>query len=96
MRSRGRLTRIGYDGYVSHMHTTRHIKETAGYVQVESFSRAREGYFCGTCRALEVTKGQEGYCLNLQVPVKTYGCCNQWKLANIRVRRGADGRLLTR
>lgn len=70
------------------------LKTMAGYVQVESFSKAHEGYFCGTCDAYDHENGKKGYCDRLLAPVKSYGCCNAWRLANIRVRRGADGKLL--
>lgn len=74
--------------------TERAIKAKAGYVQVEGFSDAGPGYFCGTCRALRYEGGKSGFCMGLQVPVKTYGCCNLWKLATDDKVRGADGRRL--
>jgi hypothetical protein len=87
------------------MSTERQIKTKAGYVQVEGFSEAGPGYFCGTCRALSYDDdeqdigqtggdGKDGYCTGLKVPVRTYGCCNNWKLAADSKVRGADGRRL--
>ena len=67
------------------------IKESAGYVQVEGFSQAGAGYFCGTCSKLEYKSGKSGFCLGLKVPVKTYGCCNYWAQAPDHQMRGANG-----
>lgn len=86
------------------MATERQIKANAGYVQVEGFADAGPGYCCGTCRALAYegsaaenegfTDGKSGYCTGLKVPVRTYGCCNNWKLASNDAVRGYDGRRL--
>lgn len=73
------------------MATEKQIKSAAGYVQVEGFSDAGPGYFCGTCRALAYDVDHLGYCTGLQVPVRTYGCCNNWKLAGDDKIRGANG-----
>lgn len=81
------------------MATEKQIKANAGYVQVEGFADAGPGYFCGTCRALEYANrgasfrgdGKDGYCTGLKVPVRTYGCCNLWKLASDSKIRGANG-----
>ena len=70
------------------------IKESAGYVQVDGFSQAGAGYFCGTCSKLEYKSGKSGFCLGLKVPVKTYGCCNYWVLGSDDQVRAADGRRL--
>ena len=59
----------------------RETKRKAGYVQVEGFSDAGVGYFCGTCAKLDYLGDKSGYCLGLNVPVRTYGCCNYWALA---------------
>jgi hypothetical protein len=67
------------------------IKAKAGYVQVDGFSNAGPGYCCGTCRNLEYEDGKNGYCLGLSVPVKTYGCCNNWKIAPNDQVRGYNG-----
>jgi hypothetical protein len=84
--------------------TERQIKANAGYVQVEGFADAGPGYCCGTCRALsyegdmvvggKVYTSKDGFCTGLQVPVRTYGCCNNWKLASKDKVRGYDGRRL--
>ncbi len=79
------------------MATERQIKANAGYVEVDGFSAAGAGYCCGTCRALDYwggSDGKNGYCTGLKVPVKTYGCCNNWKLASKDKVRGYDGRRL--
>lgn len=73
------------------MATEKQIKTQAGYVQVEGFSDAGPGYFCGTCRALTWQGDKDGFCTGLQVPVRTYGCCNNWKLASDTKVRGANG-----
>lgn len=73
------------------MATERQIKADAGYVQVEGFSNAGPGYFCGTCRNLDYESGKSGFCVGLKVPVKTYGCCNFWKLAADSKVRGGNG-----
>lgn len=87
------------------MATEKQIKDKAGYVQVEGFAEAHQGYFCGTCRALAYGEvvldmvhgvhadpdGKDGYCTGLKVPVRTYGCCNNWKLAPDSKVRGANG-----
>jgi len=70
------------------------VKTDAGYVQVEGFSHAGAGYFCGTCSKLDYRGGKDGWCLGLNVPVKTYGCCNYWTLAGDEKVRAADGRRL--
>lgn len=67
------------------------IKEKAGYVQVEGFSRAGAGYFCGTCSKLQYLGGTDGYCRGLKVPVQTYGCCNYWEQAPDDHMRAASG-----
>lgn len=80
------------------MATEQQIKAKAGYVQVEGFRDAHQGYFCGTCRALEYLggpDGRDGYCTGLKVPVRTYGCCNNWKIASDSKVRGANGVRLT-
>jgi hypothetical protein len=56
------------------------VKHDAGYVQVESFSDAGVGYFCGTCAKIEPLGGKDGFCRGLQVPIRTYGCCNYWAM----------------
>lgn len=79
------------------MATERQIKANAGYVQVEGFADAGPGYCCGTCRALAYEggpDGKSGFCTGLKVPVRTYGCCNNWKLAPASAVRGYDGRRL--
>lgn len=86
------------------MATEREIKAKAGYVQVEGFADAGPGYCCGTCRALayegemlfggKVHTTKDGFCTGLKVPVRTYGCCNNWKLAPAGQVRGYDGRRL--
>jgi hypothetical protein len=73
------------------MSTEHQIKTKAGYVQVEGFADAHQGYFCGTCRALAYEGDKSGFCTGLQVPVKTYGCCNNWKIASDDKVRGANG-----
>jgi hypothetical protein len=67
------------------------VKSDAGYVQVEGFSSAGAGYFCGTCSKLDYRGDKDGWCLGLKVPVKTYGCCNYWALASDQKVRGANG-----
>ena len=78
---------------VGHMSEAK-IKKDAGYVQVEGFSEAGAGYFCGTCSKLEYKSGKNGFCLGLKVPVKTYGCCNYWVLAPDDHVRAASGQRL--
>lgn len=56
------------------------IKKQAGYVQVEEFSKAGLGYFCGTCTKYQPLRETQGYCQGLQVRVRSYGCCNYWEL----------------
>jgi len=87
------------------MATEKQIKAQAGYVQVEGFANAGPGYFCGTCKALAYGSALEvslmfpgydpdykdGWCAGLQVPVRTYGCCNNWKLGSDAKVRGANG-----
>jgi len=70
------------------------IKESAGYVQVEGFSEAGAGYFCGTCSKLDYQGGKDGWCRGLKVAVKTYGCCNYWVLAGDDQVRAASGKRL--
>lgn len=77
------------------MATDKQIKSDAGYVEVSGFSLAGAGYFCGTCRALDYEDNKRGFCTGLKVPVKTYGCCNYWKLAPDSQVRGANGVKLT-
>jgi len=90
--------------FMASVATEKQIKSDAGYVQIEGFSDAHQGYFCGTCRALAYhaadddddigatgSDGKDGYCTGLQVPVRTYGCCNNWKLASDNKVRGANG-----
>ena len=67
------------------------IKTKAGYVEFVAFANAREGYFCGTCRAFCSLGGRDGYCMGLKVPVESFGCCNNWKLASDTKVRGANG-----
>lgn len=78
------------------------VKTDAGYVQVEGFADAHQGYFCGTCKNLKYIDGEldigatggdgrDGYCLGLKVPVRTYACCDHWQLAADSKVRGADG-----
>lgn len=69
----------------------RQVKQSAGYVQVEAFSNAGVGYFCGTCAKLQYEGDKSGYCLGLNVPVKTYGCCNYWALGSDGHVRAASG-----
>jgi hypothetical protein len=76
------------------MQTEKQIKDGAGYVQVEGFASAGPGYFCGTCSKLQYLGDKDGFCMGLKVPVKTYGCCNYWKLAPDSMVRGADGQKL--
>lgn len=71
--------------------TEEQIKEKAGYVQVEGFSRAGAGYFCGTCSKMKYLGGTDGYCEGLKVAVQSYGCCNYWKKAPDSRMRGANG-----
>lgn len=78
--------------------TEKQIKTKAGYVQVESFADSSAGYFCGSCRALDYDPsyeasldGKDGYCTGLNVPVRTYGCCNSWKLGSHGKILGANG-----
>jgi hypothetical protein len=80
------------------MSSEKQIKSRAGYVQVEGFEDAHQGYFCGTCRQLAYGDtgmgkgdGRDGYCMGLEVPIRTYGCCNNWKLAPDSQVRGANG-----
>lgn len=71
-------------------------KESAGYVEVRAFTGERYGYSCGTCVMLYDVHDVHGAtgacsvgaCSGLEakyrvslVPVATYGCCNNWKLA---------------
>lgn len=77
------------------MNDTR-IKSDAGYVEYGMFSNAREGYFCGTCKHLDYERLWDGFCKNLQVSVRTYGCCNHWKIAPVSRLRGANGKKLVR
>lgn len=70
------------------------IKTNAGYVEVPGFSDAGPGYFCGTCAALKYERGKRGYCTGLKVPVKTFGCCNNWVLAADDKVRGGNGKRL--
>lgn len=68
------------------------IKIKAGYVEFAAFADAREGYFCGTCAAFRpLDFGQDGFCAGLKVPVRSYGCCNNWRIAPRRAWIGADG-----
>ncbi len=80
------------------------IKDDAGYVQVEGFAEADAGYCCGTCKNLAYGAvddeldigasggdGKDGWCKGLHVPVRTYGCCNNWKLAAADKVRGYNG-----
>lgn len=70
-------------------------KTKAGYVEYAAFAGAGAGYFCGTCAAFQPeTEGQDGYCRGLKVPVVTYGCCNNWRIAPRRAWIGADGESL--
>lgn len=68
------------------------IKRDAGYVEYDVFADQGGGYFCGTCPALYVPAwGRDGFCRGLKVPVRTYGCCNNWRLAPRATWIGADG-----
>ena len=68
------------------------IKERAGYVEYAVFSGQGGGYFCGTCAALrQAQPGTAGFCAGLKVPVKSYGCCNNWRIAPRKNWIGADG-----
>ena len=69
------------------------IKTKAGYVQYAAFAGQRAGYFCGTCPAFHAfALGQrDGYCTGLKVPVTSFGCCNNWRLAPRDHWVGADG-----
>lgn len=71
--------------------TEQQIKDQAGYVEVDGFREAGPGYFCGTCKALRYEGDKSGFCTGLRVPVRTYGCCNNWKLASDDRVRGANG-----
>jgi hypothetical protein len=70
--------------------TEKQVKADAGF-QVEGFAGAHQGYFCGTCRAIDYQGAKAGWCTGLNVPVMSYGCCNFWKLAPDSKVRGADG-----
>lgn len=67
------------------------IKEGAGYVEIPVFAptaASQRGYFCSTCKAFEGTPvDPRGYCTGLEVPVKPYGCCNNWVLTAHLLRR---------
>jgi hypothetical protein len=67
------------------------IKRDAGYVEYVAFADQRGGYFCGTCPAFRQYVGQVGFCAGLKVPVVSYGCCNNWRLAPRASWIGADG-----
>ena len=69
------------------------IKTKAGYVEYAVFRYQKGGYFCGTCPAFqqESFAGQAGFCAGLKVPVASYGCCNNWRLAPRETWVGADG-----
>lgn len=68
------------------------IKEKAGYVEYAVFKDESGGYFCGTCAAFcPEEEGQQGFCQGLKVPVATYGCCNNWRIAPRSEWLGADG-----
>lgn len=70
-------------------------KTKAGYVEYPIFSEEGGGYFCGTCAAFcPQEEGQDGYCRGLKVPVKTYGCCNNWRIAPREAWIGANGEWL--
>lgn len=70
------------------------IKTKAGYVEYAVFSEQGGGYFCGTCRALCAAVGKDGFCQGLKVPVATYGCCNNWRIAPRSEWLAASGRPL--
>jgi len=70
------------------------IKQQAGYVEYAVFAHQGGGYFCGTCRAFDQIAGRGGFCKGLKVPVASYGCCNNWKIAPRSEWVGADGRPL--
>lgn len=74
--------------------TETQIKTKAGYVEVEGFREAGPGYFCGTCVKLRYDGDRSGFCTGLRVPVRTYGCCNNWEMAPDSMVRGANGRRL--
>ena len=76
------------------MNNSERIKQSAGYVQVEAFANEGAGYFCGTCTKYQHVRGTAGYCRGLQVPVRSYGCCNYWVL-NAEDPRAASGLRLT-
>ena len=67
------------------------IKRDAGYVEYLAFAQERGGYFCGTCPAFRRFDGQDGFCAGLRVPVRSYGCCNNWRIAPRGAWLGADG-----
>ena len=67
------------------------IKTKAGYVEYAVFAGQRGGYFCGTCAAFQDCGGQAGYCKGLKVPVASFGCCNNWRIAPRNRWIGADG-----
>jgi len=68
------------------------IKTKAGYVEYIIFSEEGGGYFCGTCAAFcPNDEGKGGFCQGLKVPVKSYGCCNNWHIAPREEWVGADG-----
>lgn len=78
----------------SHDPVENRIKQQAGYVEYAAFSGARAGYFCGTCPAFHQIIGKSGFCTGLKVPVVSYGCCNNWRIAPPSAWIGADGRPL--
>ena len=71
--------------------TENKIKQGAGYVEYAAFADQRGGYFCGTCPAFKQYVGQVGFCAGLKVPVASFGCCNNWRLAGREAWIGADG-----
>jgi len=70
------------------------IKTKAGYVEYDVFAGQRGGYFCGTCAAFQDCGGQDGFCRGLKVPVTSFGCCNNWRIAPRARWIGANGERL--
>lgn len=60
------------------------LLDSVDYVEYPQFSGANLGYFCATCAHFRhKDQSPEGVCLMLEgTPVRSYGCCNAWKLGN--------------
>ena len=69
-------------------------KIKAGYVEYPIFANEHLGYFCGTCPAFNpVYSGdRQGFCAGLKVPVWSFGCCNNWRMAPREEWIAASGR----